>query len=78
MLDFFFSFTNRKMKQKKEGTSKVDGRVSDGGEISHDVLSNDMSSPELSPVMSGPVHDWEGERTAERDFFDDGTMTYFW
>ncbi|XP_071551653.1 phosphatidylserine synthase 2-like isoform X2 [Panulirus ornatus] len=66
------------MKQKKEGTREVEGRISETGEISHDALSSDVSSPEISPVTSGPVHDWEGERTAERDFFDDGTMTYFW
>lgn len=46
-----------------------------GGDISPDVSSNEVSQ-ENSPITSGPVHDWEEERTTE--FFDDGTMTYFW
>lgn len=63
----------RKMKRKVERASESD----DGGGA-FDSSSNDLSSPELSPITTGPVHDWEGERTAEKDFFDDGTMTYFW
>ncbi|KAK3868311.1 hypothetical protein Pcinc_026293 [Petrolisthes cinctipes] len=46
-----------------------------GGDASQDASSNDVS-PEYSPITSGPVHDWEEERSTE--FFDDGTMTYFW
>nr|XP_027237715.1 phosphatidylserine synthase 2-like [Penaeus vannamei] len=61
------------MRRKAERASESD----DGGG-GFDSSSNDLSSPELSPITTGPVHDWEGERTAEKDFFDDGTMTYFW
>lgn len=39
---------------------------------------NGLPTPDPSLLRNGPVHDWKSEKTTEKDFFDDGTMTYFW
>nr|XP_045618708.1 phosphatidylserine synthase 2-like isoform X1 [Procambarus clarkii] len=69
--------SNIRNMKRKEGMKDLDGDIGDE-DFSRDVSSNDLSGPEHSPVTSGPVHDWEAEKTTETDFFDDGTMTYFW
>ena len=44
-----------------------------------DYIPNNLSRSNSSPVIENcPVHDWESENTTEKEFFDDGTMTYFW
>lgn len=39
---------------------------------------NSLPTPDPSLLRNSPVHDWKSENTTEKDFFDDGTMTYFW
>lgn len=29
-------------------------------------------------VHTATAHDWEEEKRKQKDFFDDGTMTFFW
>ncbi|KAK8377432.1 hypothetical protein O3P69_013812 [Scylla paramamosain] len=42
-------------------------------------FANDLSRSDSSPIIgNSPMHDWESEKTTEKEFFDDGTMTYFW
>ncbi|XP_076053247.1 phosphatidylserine synthase 2-like isoform X3 [Oratosquilla oratoria] len=44
----------------------------------HSFSGRKQSSPDSSPIGNAPVHDWHSEKMAEKGFFDDGTMTYFW
>lgn len=41
----------------------------------HDSEEDDTEQQSFSPQ---PMHNWQEEQAAQKEFFDDGTMTYFW
>lgn len=38
----------------------------------------EMRHTDLLRMHSATAHDWEGEKRNKKDFYDDGTMSFFW
>lgn len=39
---------------------------------------NDHKMRYMVQVHSATAYDWEGEKRYKKDFYDDGTMSFFW
>lgn len=69
--------------RKFSGSLNIDSQGQDGQ--CYDTPNTDSPDPwqsrddcQQDSPMHVPMHDWRSEKAAQREFFDDGTMTYFW
>lgn len=48
------------------------------GERDHEVYPYSTQNGNAMHMPMPPAHDWEAEQRQDKDFYDDGTMTWFW
>ena len=46
--------------------------------VQREDTSDKMHRDKLLRMHSATAHDWESDKAKKKDFYDDGTMSFFW